>query len=241
MGRRIGAPFVLADTQRIYDATYGHATEYTYEGLESNLTAIANQAISQGGVRYRHTLPGKNNRLAVTVPLLEGGSGAEPPTTVFDFQANRVQKDLLDSTLAQGLTQEQKEDIRNAIQNPGTGSVPSAALAIKLYLWMLAGVTHHIVYQPTLRIVNTAAPGWVWPSAFAGVGQIWTTGQLTAFTDQYGSLPFGLPSSVGVDADGYVHGWLKHYPSYNVTVGQRMIETFEFEYGKWPLDLYSAY
>lgn len=236
----IGNTFTLISTQNVYDSVLGDATEYIYGGTESGINSIIAIFRNVPGVRYRSDKSPDRRRLIVTVPVIEGGSGPEAPTVTVDLVANRVLKDLLDTSLGQGISDDDKRKIRKAIQNAGQETAPSglSATATTLYKWMLLGVLGQTVYQPTFRVVSVGAPGYVYPSSLAGIGQLWTTAQI-----QGGQvLPFTLPSSTSsADSDGFVLSWLKHHPAYVYTVGQRLVETLEWEYGKWPLELYTAY
>lgn len=238
----IGQSAVLVSTTRVWDDALGDSTEYRWEGTKAGVEAVLASWRGIPGVRTNQDDGSGKTVGTIRVGLPEDGSppGVEAVRIEYSLRANRVVKDLLEVDLPNVvLTQAEKEMIRQSIANNGeTGAVPARTEAAEIYLLMLAGVAGKTVYQPTLTVVATGPPGFEFlVDPYDGVGLIWTTGDVSASIDP----PFLLPSSSGPDSEGFYYGWLKHYPDYQVGVGQRVQETLEYEYGRWSGSVYSTY
>jgi len=222
--------------QRLGLSESGGYAILTWEGTRNEVLANVPGIEAMGGLwDYEDSFSGAKCRLVGRFAVQPGQE--EVPVNTWEFFAGEIEKDILESDVAvvNGISEDEKRKIRDAIQNPTPGQSPSLinTNAINLYLLMLTGVRSVRVPTPTLRHTQTVSNNWTVPAARTNVGKIILTANMGALEAIPNDILFSLPSLTSTRT-GLTYGWLKLDPTVRTAARQRTQIEQEWRYGLWP-------
>lgn len=221
------------------------AGAYTIKIFEGTLDAIYQVAAiveASGGLwEITESYTGARHRMECRFPI--DFNVTEQAIQEWELFAQEVEKDVLQADLAalDGISRDEKEKIRAAIDNPSANQSPALSnpTAIELYLEMLDGLRSVRVAVPTLRHTQTVSTLWTVGAALTNVGRIISTSSLLALEGVPPGLLFNLPTgNSNRAAAGY--GWYKKFPTVRIAAGHRLQLEQEWEYGLWSTLIYGT-
>jgi hypothetical protein len=221
--------------QRLGFAESGEYAILTWEGTRNEVLANIPGITAMGGFwDFEDSFSGAKCKLTGRFAALPGQQ--EIPIDTWEFFAGEAEKDILeaDNAAVNGISDDEKRKIRDAIQNPVPGQSPSLvnANAINLYLLMLSGVRSVRVVTPTLRHTQTVSNNWTIPASRANVGRIISTASMVSLEAIPSDILFGLPNFVSTRT-GLTYGWLKLDPTIRSAARQKTQIEQEWRYGLW--------
>lgn len=247
-----GAPDCVEGPVRYgFSPSRGYTTVRNWSGTRDGIRAMAD---SLGGFWSWEIQEGPVCKLTATLGAdNEGGSNGETevPITTWELLPNRVDKDILESSIAPiaALTEEDISEIEKAVEDKeGDYAAARGKVAHEVYLLLKKGIKASIVSQPTLnksQIVSrsyTAAA-----SSIANVGKIFKTSTLISAELIPSTISGILPNDTSPQDtelfDFYTqprlrYGWMKNPP----TVSQSSYDKFQinqtWDYGLWSVLIY---
>lgn len=219
---------------------HGDETLWEIEGPKDTVLPLVQELRNAG---YAGTYSEDKSPIArcqYHVPLVDDpGSGSPPPEVpvpVWEMFSNAVEIDILEANgIYDAMTDEDRRKIREAINNPQEGRSPAVTgTALEIYLLMLKGVRSVRVNQVTLRLSRSVSSSFAVWNAILNNNYVYTSATLRSVE----SVPVNifLPTS---SSDGeFAYGWLKKFPGIQTTGFNKIQLTQEWEFGKWPLQVY---
>lgn len=179
----------------------------------------------------------------------------EVPVDEWEFFAQKIEKDILESDIAlvSNLSNQDKQNIRNAIQDPGSlqdfqnPTFEQTTEGTLVYSLMVAGVKSVRVNAPTLRHTMTVSNSYPVKATLDRVGKIIPTASMASLEGIPASVLFILPddTSTRINGEGNYtgptlrYGWYKNHPTVRGGPYHKSQIEQEWEYGLWPVDIYS--
>ena len=201
-------------------------------------------------------------RLRVRYSKNQDGGGEQVIDEV-RLHANRVEKDLWGSPQFSDVIDVDRKLIKAAIDNPEKYKLTELATfgfattsAAVLYALLKMNQSHYVVYQPVLERRRVASATFdfsgVTNAAYNNVGSIIAPGSIAGDAALPNPRLFSLPSQTGhVDIDGgtiaeeqitlrFNYGWLKNFPEYSQTAGNKAVVSQQWDFGLWSQNIYGA-
>lgn len=218
----------------------GAYTVKIFEGTLAEIYQVAGVVEASGGLwEITESFSGAKHRMECRFPL--DFNTTEAPVQDWELFSQEVEKDVLEADLAafDGISRDEKEKIRAAIDNPQAHQSPALVnpTAIILYLEMLDGLRSVRVAVPHLRHTQTVSTLWAVGAALTNVTKIISTPSLRALESVPGSLLFNLPSGSSSRTRAQ-YGWYKKFPTVRIAAGHRIQLEQEWEYGLWSTLIY---
>ncbi len=227
----------------------GDYTLFTYEGTKAELQALVPAIVGAGGMwEMEESFTGVGSKLTARFSTNVGaGGGTEVPTNTWEFFANRVEKDLLESDLASVATisKAEKAVIKGAIANNENPSLAGAAGTI--FDLEQIGVRARIQFAPILKNTKSVSTAYAVKASLTNVGKIISPTSIGTLESIPNTVLFNLPNDVwsgtGVipaPTPTMAYGWLKFHPTIQVAAYQKTQIVQEWVYGLWSTFLYGA-
>ncbi len=221
---------------------------WRYEGTRAEIEQLIPGVAAAGGQwRVSQGYSGARDILEARFSSQPGDTGGETAIDAWEFFANEVEKDLLqtDNAAVNAITADEKRKIKEAIENPTPGKTPALTTpgAIDVYLLMLEGVSSLRVSAPVVRHTQTVSNNYAIKASLTNVGRLMSTLSFLALEGVPSTVLFNLPNfSVGTEKAnlGLRYAWLKRFPVIRVGALQKMQIEQEWEYGLWATTLYGA-
>jgi len=238
---------VLAKRVFGFDAQTGNFTELTWEGTQD---AILGQIPFIGTVaNYRTDQKGPRWSLTARYNTITTEGGQETPLREERLHWNRATKSIWNApnysdvnSVEKGLlkrTVEAGEDFPQEFFDAVIPPLGPAYIAHRRELFDLAaaGVDSIIIEQPNIVVTQTASAAYPFTPNFAGYGMIFATEDMIADAALSAAWISNLP--VFANPAGFVYGWLKSPPDITTVGDNRSQMTQQYEFGLWPIGLYS--
>lgn len=227
---------VLVRVSTGFNKQSGKFIQKRWEGTENAIAAVeAEVALAaddytkdpEGGARWSLT--------ARFGSFTEEGT-EETPVTEERLRFNDIQKSIYAHPTFSGLSQEQLEAVRRAVDD-NNGAAFSVTLQQTLYDLVISGIDSFHVYQPTVIVTDTASENYAWDIGFSDYGKIFTTTSMIADAELGAGWKANLPNDTGAPS-GFIYGWLKKPPEIVSVAGNKTQLVQEYEYGLWSDVLY---
>lgn len=250
--RYTGNPLVTCRVRRGATRQSGKFTEKIWEGPEEAIYGQMGEVVTAADWDS-WDLDHEGNKYTLKVRYADAqdeGTTEEQIVNEVRLHANVVHTDVKKLAQFANISREDLQTIDAAIENPKEAESLAAGLtgtALTLYGLYRRGHRSSPVYQPILERRRIAAATFnfsgITSSAFENVGDIIGTSTIDNDAALGGILNFALPSGGQVvDAEGliYNYGWLKDYPAYDYSAGNKAIVTQQWQFGLWSQDIYGA-
>lgn len=225
-----------------FDPVRGAQTTKRWRGPKSKILELLG-GLSDAGCTYDcFTQTGAVWEVVATAPGTLDGA-VEAPINTWELFSSTVEKDILNSTAAVGISEPDKKRIRAAIQNPpADGSEPSSpaltGTSLTIFRLMTLGITSFPQSYPTIRHTQTVSNRYAVSTAWANVNGIFKTVSLGAPSGFLVALP---SSGAGrADAGGFNFGWRKTATQAQTAAYGKVQIVQEWVFNEWSVLLYGA-
>jgi len=245
---------VQGSIERGWDRKSGHFTVIPWTGTQAQVEAKRIELVNSGAytsVDVRQIGGGVWEVKGRTDSQTDGNNNPQPQLSVVDtweLTANRVEKDILDSSVTSdlGIADADIKKLRDYLEGKKAFDTDAwdggGGNAQSLYVLLKNGVKSFTVSQPVLRKTQSVSSGYVLGNSLTNVEAIYTTASLRSSEAIPASISNNLPNSSTVTYNGlsFRYGWLKHYPTITDAVDARIQLQQEFEWGLWATLLYNT-
>ncbi len=218
-----------------------------FEGTRAQMKAlIPGISLSGGLYNYRESFTGGKDQLEVRYANQPGNN--EQPQTVWEIRYNPVEKDILRSDKARGLTKNERLGLRAYLSNPddpnNQPAVDPGSLVDQILACIEAGETSVLQFAPTLTRTITVGTITQVQASQERIGKIIRTSSMYGLEGFPSDLVFTLPNDgdpvPDADFDRRVlhYGWMKEGPNVTRIAFQKTSIQQNWVYGLWPEVIY---
>lgn len=224
-----------------YDPVRGDQTTRRWRGPKAKIIELLSQLRGAGATYDCFSNSGAVWEVIASFGQALDGS-TEAPIDVWDSFNNRTEKDILDSSISNSISPEDKRRIRNAVSAfASDGSAPSPAFtgaALTVYDLMTNGITSIRVNAQVVRHTQIVSNNYAVKTSNTNNGRIVTTASIAAPSTFLLTLPSsGAGRTV---AGGFNFGWYKNPPQVQTAAYNKVQIIQEWEYGEWSVFEYGA-
>jgi hypothetical protein len=234
-------------SERNYDPKRGWSTIRRFKGQSTSLQTLETTLRIQGYTT--RLIEGPLHELQATIGQEVGGGGGDPIpdsefSSMWELQGSTGEMEIARCTLVDAISAHDRKLLRSL--SKGTRSFESVdddnfegasdGPAVTLFKLMYDGMTSVRIHYPTLRHIQTASTDFVFPDETEGVGEIYSTANLIRSWDIPVSVANSMVQSSSASRNSltFWYGWMYHYPTISITLGNKQQRTKEWEWGLWP-------
>lgn len=254
------APIVLGKYDAIrqpdgyrYEPTRGHQTTLRWRGPKPKINAIIPDLIAGG---YSYDCSSQNGVVwelaAYTAQPPDGiGGTEEQPINVWESFPNYIEKDILDSPTADGVSEEDKNVVIAGVASPPKNgaapkredNTPITGAALSLYRLMRNKVTSLRVNQMVIRHTQIVSSSYVVKTAQTNANRIVSSASIGVPSSFLITLPdSGASTRPAINGAGteWILGWYKKRPQVQTAANNKLQISQEWEFGEWNVFMYGT-
>lgn len=249
----VGNPCPEVRTREGWSRQSGFYTEKEWEGPRDSMYGLAGEIQTGNNPpdSYDIEFTGQRWRLRARFSRQQGDGNVEAPVDEIRVHATVKEDDIYRLPRYKDVPNEDLLLIKFSIENPTHPKAIEAFsddLTEELFNLMKTGQSHFRVFVPVLERRRIASSTFDFNAtssgAYVNVGSIISVASITADAALPNPRLFTLPAGgAAVEIQGgliYNYGWLKNYPEYSQSAGNKAVLSQTWEYGLWSEAIYGV-